>query len=76
MIGLNKDKYFQVRAQLPPVEKVGLLDFLKTNVDVFAWSAYKALGIDLKFWGCTKKATTPTLLKGACRDNKGRREQT
>ena len=49
MIGLNEDKYFQVGAWLPLVEKVELLDFLKSNVDVFAWSAYEAPGTDLEF---------------------------
>ena len=25
------------------------MEFVKTNVDVFAWNAYKALGVDLSF---------------------------
>ena len=29
-------KFFQVGAQLPPQEKVELVEFLKKNVDVFA----------------------------------------
>ena len=49
MIGSNEYKYFQVGVRLPPVEKVKLLEFLKNNMDVFAWSAYKAPGIDPEF---------------------------
>lgn len=52
MIGSDKYKNFQVEARLPPIEKVELLDFLKNNVDVFAWIAYEALGIDLEFICC------------------------
>ena len=49
MISLDEDKSFQVRAQLPPIEKEELVDFLKGNVDVLAWSAYEAPGIDPDF---------------------------
>ncbi|XP_050278127.1 uncharacterized protein LOC126719636 [Quercus robur] len=35
-----------VGAQLPPQEKEELVDFLKRNVDVFAWNAYEAPGVD------------------------------
>ena len=49
MIGSNEYKYFQVGVRLPPVEKVKLLEFLKNNMDVFAWSAYEAPGIDPEF---------------------------
>ena len=31
---------------MPPQEKKELMVFLKKNIDVFAWSAYKALGVD------------------------------
>lgn len=34
---------------MTPQEKEELLVFLKKNVDVFAWSAYKALRVDLDF---------------------------
>ena len=37
------------RPNYPPVKKKELISFLKGNVDVFAWSSYKALGIDLDF---------------------------
>lgn len=49
MISLGEDKYFQVWAQLPLVEKEKLVDFFKGNVDVFAQSAYEAPGIDPDF---------------------------
>ena len=31
---------------MPPQEKKELMVFLKKNIDVFAWSAYKAPGVD------------------------------
>ena len=43
------EKFFQVRAQLPPREKEELIVFLKRNIDVFAWNAYEALGVDPNF---------------------------
>ena len=46
------EKFFQVRAQLPPREKKELLEFLKRNIDVFAWNAYKTPGVDPKFICC------------------------
>ena len=33
-------------SQLPPMEKVELVKFLKANIDVLAWNAYDVLGID------------------------------
>ena len=36
-------------SQLPPLEKAELVKFLKTNIDVFAWSTYDILGIDPGF---------------------------
>ena len=35
--------------QLPPQEKEELVEFLKRNIDVFAWGAYNAPRIDLAF---------------------------
>ena len=46
VIGDDPEKFFQVGAQLPPQEKEELIEFLRKNVDVFAWNAYKALGMD------------------------------
>ena len=50
-ITINNDdeRYFQVGVKLPPREKEELVVFLKRNVDMFAWSAYKALGVDSNF---------------------------
>ena len=49
VIGDDKEKFFQVRVQLPPWEKEELIDFLRKNIDVFAWSAYEALRVDPDF---------------------------
>ena len=43
------EKFFQVGAKLPPQEKEELVEFLKRNIDVFAWAACDALGIDPDF---------------------------
>ena len=45
----TSEKFFQVRAQLPPQEKEELVEFLKLNIDVFAWDACDAPGIDPAF---------------------------
>ncbi|XP_030935711.1 uncharacterized protein LOC115960850 [Quercus lobata] len=38
-----------VGSKLPPQEKEKLIDFLRKNVDVFAWDTYKAPGVDPNF---------------------------
>ena len=67
----DSEKFFQVRAQLPLREKEELIMFLKRNIDVFAWSAYEALGGGSKFhlpsFECQsfrhpQKATTSALI--------------
>ena len=45
----DPEKFFQVGAQLPSQEKEELVEFLKRNVDVFAWNAYEAPGVDPNF---------------------------
>ena len=45
----NLEKFFQVGAQLPPQEKEELIEFLKGNIDVFAWNAYKAPRVNSNF---------------------------
>ena len=45
----DSEKFFHIRAQLPPREKEELLTFLRRNIDVFAWDAYKALRVDPDF---------------------------
>ena len=42
-------KFFQVGAQLPPLEREELIGFLRKNIDVFAWNVYEALGVDPSF---------------------------
>ena len=49
IIGLDEDKFLQVGTQLPPAKKKELLIFLRSNIDVFAWSAYEAPGVNLEF---------------------------
>ena len=43
------EKFFQIGAKLPPQEMEELVEFLKKNIDVFAWDACNAPGIDLTF---------------------------
>ena len=49
LVGSDPERFFQVSSELPPQEKEMLIDFLRQNVDVFAWDAYKALGVDPDF---------------------------
>ena len=43
------EKFFQVGSQLPPQERQKLIEFQRKNVDVFAWNAYEAPGVDPSF---------------------------
>nr|XP_023888075.1 uncharacterized protein LOC112000210 [Quercus suber] len=45
----DQERFFQVGTQLPPREKEELLEFLKRNLDVFAWDPCDAPGIDPSF---------------------------
>ena len=45
----DPERFFQVGAKLPVQEKEQLLEFLRENVDVFAWSPYEAPGVDPNF---------------------------
>ena len=49
VIGNNEEKFFQVRVQLSPREKEELVDFLRKNIDVFAWSTYETPRVDPDF---------------------------
>ena len=49
IIDRDPEKFFQVGAQLPTLEKQALIKFLRDNVDVFAWDACEAPGIDPDF---------------------------
>ena len=48
-IGDDPEKFFQVGSQLPQQERNELIEFLKQNIDVFAWNTYEASGVDPKF---------------------------
>ena len=47
VVGDTSKKFFQVGTQLPLQKKEELVEFLKMNIDVFAWDACDAPGIDL-----------------------------
>ena len=49
LVGIDLERFFQVGSELPPQEKEMLIDFLRENVDVFAWDAYEAPGVDPDF---------------------------
>ena len=43
------EKFFQIETQMPLLEKEQLVDFLRKNVDVFAWDAYEGTRVDPNF---------------------------
>ena len=45
----DQERFFQVRAQIPLLEKKQFVDLLRSNVDVFAWDAYETPGLDPNF---------------------------
>ena len=49
IVGNDLEKFFLIRAQLPPQEKEELVEFLRKNIDVFAWNAYETPRVDLSF---------------------------
>ena len=44
VIGDDPERFFQIGAQIPLLEKEQLVDLLRRNVDVFAWDAYETQG--------------------------------
>ena len=48
-IGNDPEKFFQVGSQLPQQEREELVEFLKQNIDVFAWNTYEAPRVDPDF---------------------------
>ena len=48
-IGDDPEKFFHIGSRLPQQEKKELIEFLKQNIDIFAWNTYEALGVDLEF---------------------------
>ena len=49
IIDIDSENFFQVGVQLPPHEKQALIEFFRRNVNVFAWDACEAPGIDPDF---------------------------
>ena len=49
IIGDDPKKFFQIGSQLPHHEREDLIEFLRRNIDVFAWNAYEAPGVDPEF---------------------------
>ena len=49
VVGDDLERFFQVRAQLPLLEMEKLVEFLRKNVDVFAWDAYETPRVDPNF---------------------------
>ena len=49
IIGDDPEKFFQVGSQLSQQEREELVEFLKWNIDVFAWNTYEAPGVDPDF---------------------------
>ena len=49
VIGDDLERFFQIGTQIPLLEKEQLVDLLRRNVNVFAWDAYEATGLDPKF---------------------------
>ena len=49
IIDTDPEKFFQVGAQLSALEKQALIEFLRDNVDIFAWDTCEAPGVDPDF---------------------------
>ena len=49
IIGDDLEKFFQIGSQLSHQEKEKLIEFLRRNIDIFAWNAYEAPRVDLEF---------------------------
>ena len=49
MVSDDPEKFFLIETQLPPQEKEELVEFLRKNIDVFAWNAYEASRVDPSF---------------------------
>ena len=62
IIGDDLEKFFQVGARLPLQEKEEFVELLRKNVDVFAWDAYEAPGLNPKFI-CHRLNVDPQLLQ-------------
>ena len=61
IINDDEGKFFQVGVQLPPQEKEELIEFLKRNIDVFAWNAYEAPRVGPNFI-CHHRNVNPSII--------------
>ncbi|XP_030930751.1 uncharacterized protein LOC115956551 [Quercus lobata] len=73
LVGSDSERFFQIGSELPPQEKSTLIDFLRRNVDVFAWDPYEAPGVDSDLI-CHHLNVNPTItpksnLLGDCQKN-------
>ena len=57
----DPEKFFEVGAKLPLQEKERLLEFLRANVDMFAWDLYEVPGVDPDFI-CHRLNVNPTVI--------------
>ena len=48
-VGDDSEKFFQIESQLPHQEKEELIEFLRRNIDVFAWNTYESPRVDPEF---------------------------
>ena len=62
IIGDDLERFFQVGARLPLQEKEELVELLRKNVDIFAWDAYEAPGLNPEFI-CHRLNVDPQLLQ-------------
>ena len=62
IIGDDLERFFQVGARLPLQEKEELVELLRKNIDVFAWDAYEAPGLNPEFI-CHRLNVDPQLLQ-------------
>ena len=49
IVGDDPERFSQVGTQMPLLEREQLVKFFRKNVDVFAWDAYEAPGVDPNF---------------------------
>ena len=49
VVGDDPERFFQVGAQLPLLKREQLVEFLRKNVDMFAWDTYEAPRVDQNF---------------------------
>ena len=48
-IGDDPEKFFQIGSQIPQQEREELIEFLKQNINVFAWNTCEAPRVDPEF---------------------------